>query len=367
MTNILVEGYCHIPSYDLTVKDLERFQKVLPINVRSKLSRNINSSDILWADIVFCVRPNNPLSCYIAVKARAAGREVIVSLDDDLLEYKSSGFTWVDTIGKKSLVRALKLSSTMITTSRYLADKYKKKFGIGIILSDTVVENNEIRKPIPSEKKLKIVYAAASSHRVFFEKLISPILNDLYIKYNDKVSLTLIGPQIDTSSLMMKVNFIASMPMDAYQEFMSSHHFDIGLAPLLDEEFCRSKYFNKYLEYTKNNIFGIYSNVLPYKNVIKDEVNGLLVEGSPEKWLEYLSRAIDNPEFRSECVKNAQNDVLKNFSLEGVANRIVKQYPSLITFKAPQKSRIFVGPLYLYFLVFELFIRLMSRLALILK
>lgn len=354
MTNILIEGLSHIPSYDLTVKDFERFAKVIPINVRAKLTRYITSKDISWCDILICVRANNPISATVAKKAKRAGRKVILALDDDLLCFSSDQHRFIDSLMKKSLIRVLGLCTNLITTSRYLGEKYKKEFKVDYILSDTAFDNTEIRHPLPSDDRVHIVYAASPGHIVFYNKLIAPIVKKIFDRYGEKVSLTIIGPQIKDADSKFGITNKAPMPMDEYQYYMKTHHFDIGLAPLLDTELCRSKYFNKYFEYTKNNIFGIYANQLPYTNVITDGKNGLLASETSESWYFNICKAIDNSELRQKGVIAAQQHITLNFSPESISSRLLHAMPELSTFKA--KSYPLHTPYFLYvrFLFYEL-------------
>lgn len=359
MINVLIEGISHIPSYDLTVKDFARYAQVLPISIRAKLTRNIGPQDIAWCDILVCVRPSNPLSASLAEKAYRRGRKIIVTLDDDLLNHNSDQHHIFDSLMKESLKRVFRISSSFITTSKYLGEKYKEFFGIDYVLLDTVFESKDIRKPIQKGRIIKIVYAAASSHISFFNKLIVPIIDKLYDKYQDKISMTLIGPQINPNDYKLDIECITSMPMMEYQEYMKTHHFDIGIAPLIDIEICRSKYFNKFIEYSKNNIFGIYSNQLPYTAVIVNEVNGLLAEETPESWYINICRAIDDDELRNKGVSTAQQQLVSNYNLNSIVNRLVKSVPYLIDYKAPCYKYAIPYFMYIRFCMYEFLRRLM--------
>lgn len=59
VTNVLLECYMNIPSFELTVQDFQRHSNVIPINVRSKLTRNITPADISWSDVLVSVRGGN--------------------------------------------------------------------------------------------------------------------------------------------------------------------------------------------------------------------------------------------------------------------------------------------------------------------
>ena len=133
-TNILIEGYSHIVSYDLTVRDFFRYTTIIPINVRAKLSRDIKPEDISWCDVLLVVRGDNPLSAYLSKKACQTGRKVILMLDDDLIEYRTQRPSYDGNICAKALLEVIKHSSFMITTSKYLGEKYLRNYNIKYVL-----------------------------------------------------------------------------------------------------------------------------------------------------------------------------------------------------------------------------------------
>lgn len=336
MTNILVEGYSHIPSYDLTVRDFERYGQLLPIVVKSKLTMQITPEDIQWCDILVCVRGNNTLSEYLAKQAVKAGRKVILTIDDDLIDYESRPHKYIDRLYSDSVKSILECSHYILTTSKYLGEKYKKEYGKKYTLVDTIVEKAELYPIMKREVKdiVKIVYAAGPAHIVFFNEYIAPILNKLYERYHDRIMLTIVGPDIDLSGVKLAVEKVPSMPLVQYQQYMSEQRFDIGLAPLTDSEFCRSKYFNKYIEYAKYGICGIFSNIMPYTIVVNNGKNGILADNTPEAWFHAICHVIDNIELQYSCTVNAQEQLLSNHSLEKITSSLVRDIPDLIKYKA---------------------------------
>ena len=188
-------------------------------------------------------------------------------------------------------------------------------------------------------------------------------MNDIYHRYKEKVSLTLIGPDIDTSLYKISVEKIPSMPINQYDEYMSNHHFDIGLAPLFDNELCRSKYFNKFFEYTKNNICGIYSDVMPYNLVVKNGVDGILVNNDPQEWYKAICYLIDNQNKQIQYIKNAQNKLINNFSLEAIAKRLNGDFPELFSYKAPNTHVHIWINMYFLFVLYELLRRFLLLLS----
>ena len=352
MTNVLIEGYEHMPSYDLTVRDMNRFSKHIPILVRAKLTREITSADISWCDVLVSVRGNNPLSEYVAKRAKKADRKVLIVLDDDLMLYKSS-HPYYDRLFANSLRNILKISDGLITTSRYLGEKYKQAFGIKYVYVDTPVDDNQIKAPkaLDPTRPIRIVYAAGPLHKLFFDSLISPILPHIEARYGDRLSITVIGPDVDVSTANLNVNKIASMPMKDYRAFMMENDFDIGLAPLFNSEFCKSKYFNKYIEYSMYRIPAVYSDVMPYNLIVRDGENGMLAENVPNIWFRKICQLIDDEGIRNACEEGAVTQMLNEFNTKQIAGNMYEGMIECFSYKAPPLGkgfRINMPLVYLY-------------------
>jgi glycosyltransferase involved in cell wall biosynthesis len=92
-------------------------------------------------------------------------------------------------------------------------------------------------------------------------------------------------------------------------------NWDIGVCPLLENEFNSGKSELKYIEYTSLGIPSIFSDVEPYKSIITDEYNGFLASTS-EQWEKKLEKLITNKQLREEILNNTISDVEENYSLK---------------------------------------------------
>ena len=352
MTNILIEGYGHIPSYDLTSIAFKRYASILDIEVRSKLSRHITPEDINWCDILICVRANNPLSSYLAKYASKHGRIVLLALDDDILSFKGHQHPLYERWQNKSLINVINLSKIIITSSNYLGEKYKKQFKIEYVQVDTPVTSDDFKHQHSYHTQTRLLYA--SSHIDSFRTYVQPILNKLYDCYGDSIHLTIMGADIDTKDIRLPIEKVASMSLDDYRQYMNNHSFDIGFAPLIGSEMSKSKYYNKFLEYTMQGICGIYSNNLPYITIVKDGQNGLLANDDPQDWFDKICKIIDNIELRKNCVGNAEFLLKKEFSLDTIVEKLRSNFPEIDNFKANHKTKFrWFFPSYIYFLFLE--------------
>ncbi|WP_325918164.1 glycosyltransferase [Pseudomonas frederiksbergensis] len=110
----------------------------------------------------------------------------------------------------------------------------------------------------------------------------------------------------------------------AYSEFLSvlaGLSWDIGLAPLANEEFNLCKAPTKFIEYTAAGIPVIASDIPVYSSIIPDG-GGVLVG---EDWYGALNNCLDIPGFWKSSVDVAQMYCAENFSI----NRLEQQLLSV--------------------------------------
>jgi hypothetical protein len=103
---------------------------------------------------------------------------------------------------------------------------------------------------------------------------------------------------------------------DSFLHKFSGAGFDIGLAPLKDDVFHRSKTNNKFREYSLCRIAGVYSDVDVYSDCVMPEETGLLVRNDPESWYQAIARLIEDRDLRERIKTQAQAYVREHYSEE---------------------------------------------------
>ena len=294
-----------------------------------KYLTDVTPSDIDEHDMIILLRPNDIYSWKVADMARKAGHVAVVFCDDDLLHLPKSAATipW----RKRGLRKALAHSDVIWSSSRYIANKYRKLTkGKRKALTDTILRPEELEGIDEIQKtgdKIKIVYAAAPSHAELFEKYIGPVIPKLYKEFGDKISFTFVSVHPEVSDY--ECEYIPGMPLMEYRKFMKENGFDIGLAPLEENRFTKCKYFNKFIEYTTQGTVGIYSKTEPFTYVVKDRINGFLAENTPEAWYSALKEAITDTALRKKCVENAVEYLRTNHTEDACIKKICKGLPEL--------------------------------------
>lgn len=327
MGRVLVELEKHDNTTEVNRNSLQKYFSKLGIEGRFRFQDKICIEDLNWCTSYIAVRPNTPASVELARAIKKSGRFYVVLFDDDLLR-RENALRW----RKSSSYMCLTLADVLICTNPLILADYSRMVKSGRkYLMHTALEEGDFLAPHKLGNTIRFVYAAGRDHAHFFETMIKPVLNDFLEKNHDKVEFTFVGVEPDVSGIMYPkcLHFVPLMPLDAYTQFMREKQFDVGLAPLVDNSFANRKYFNKYIEYTKAGVFGVYSDCMPYTMIVEGKKNGLLVKNTQEAWLQALQTALEEKELVETGVIEAQNVLRKRFLLEVLAERLDSQIPEL--------------------------------------
>jgi hypothetical protein len=126
--------------------------------------------------------------------------------------------------------------------------------------------------------------------------------------------------------------------IDDYDEFFrrfSRGGFDVGLAPLPDDEFYRAKSDTKFREYAACRIAGIYSDVVVYRERVSPGRTGLLVGPGPGAWFEAMARLIEDEALRTRIQEEAWADVRARYSVERTRDAWLAQLEATLRHHAP--------------------------------
>ena len=286
-------------------------------------------TDIIDAnDVIVFIRPMNVLAWKIAENAQKTGHIVVTFCDDDLLNLPKElpSIPW----RRRGLIRVLRNTDIVWSSSEYILKKYSRfARGKRIAHTDTIIREEELEgiEIKHDGAPVKIVYAAGDSHTILFEKYIKPVIPELFHKYGDGISLTFVGVHPDIGDY--KCEYVPGMPLLEYRKYMRESRFDIGLAPLHEDDFSKCKYFNKFIEYSTQGIVGVYTKTEPYTYVIMNGENGYLAENTPESWFSALCEAIEGKEKREQCVSNAIDYLKHRHSEKTIVDRMLSEIPEM--------------------------------------
>lgn len=132
----------------------------------------------------------------------------------------------------------------------------------------------------------------------------------------------------------------AYVTFDKYAKYINKTHLDIGLAPLYDNLFNRSKSNLRILEYWSDSVAVIASPVRPYKETITDGVDGLFALEQRD-WYDAIERLVLDADLREKLKKNGRKS-LEKWSLKAQIPKLYKTYQTIIAEFEPGRSGI--GP-----------------------
>lgn len=171
--------------------------------------------------------------------------------------------------------------------------------------------------------------------RAHFEDLmmVAPVLRKTLEKYPD-VTLCLVNSALKPSCEALKrpypfeglknVHYAdRSVAINRYAPFAASFGFDIGIAPLVDCNFNRSKSNLRWLEYSAMGIPTIASQVSHYQQTVRPGEDGILCKDLQE-WEDALELLIENKNAREQLGRNAYKRVKQDYNVSRNAPKYLR-------------------------------------------
>jgi O-antigen biosynthesis protein len=193
---------------------------------------------------------------------------------------------------------------------------------------------------VRKHKGLRIGWIGGRSH---FNDLmmIAPVLREILIEH-PKVTLSLVNSAIKPScaSLNMAYPFEGiknvidvdkSVPITRYAKFFAHQAFDIGLAPLVDCNFNRSKSNLRWLEYSALKIPCVATDISHFSQTIKNGTDGILVkDNNLESWKKNLAWLIQSKQLRENIGKAAYRRAKSDFNIKRNAAKYARLLKELV-------------------------------------
>jgi len=125
-----------------------------------------------------------------------------------------------------------------------------------------------------------------------------------------------------TDEMFNRVKVIGGTPSwKKYPRALSRRKWDIGICPLINDEFNRNKSHIKWMEYATFKIPAVASKVYPYYKKIQgvktitDGKTGFLASNT-NQWVKKLDKLIKSEELRDKIGQNAYDHIQKEWRIQ---------------------------------------------------
>lgn len=280
--------------------------------------------DLDWADVVvfpryFNFSPNVVVSVMNYVTSQK--KRVIYETDDFLYKIPENNpvAKVVNQPSSQAMINFLESHADEKTvTTRALQEKLG-----GIICPNSIdmdvwggIENKN------NDSDLVIGWAGGWTHQKDLEMIV-PVLSRLKKKYRFIIKFFGYDPNIPKTQLYYKATKFSPSPLE-YPTLLAEHGFDIGIAPIIDDEFNQYKSNIKWLEYAMLGVPVVASNLPPYED-ITDGVDGFLAS-TEDEWYEKLEKLITDAVLRREMGQKAKETVIDKYDIKKTIGKWIEAY-----------------------------------------
>lgn len=245
-------------------------------------------------------------------------------------------------------LRTLQMADAVTVTTPHLRDT-NIKFNQNIHVVENSIDFAGDKKfvgwdkvSVRKHRGIRIGWIGGRSHHEDL-LLVAPALKETLERYPE-VTLCLVNSAFEESCKALGVNYPfrgldnvrildRSVPINRYAAFAASFGFDIGIAPLVDCNFNRSKSNLRWLEYSALKIPTVATDISHFRQTIKDGEDGFLIKDNDlQEWVTRLGLLIRDQGLREDVGRNAYKRVKKDFNIKRNAPNYLRLLKDLSDF-----------------------------------
>jgi glycosyltransferase involved in cell wall biosynthesis len=193
----------------------------------------------------------------------------------------------------KALEVCVRTAHLVTVTNDHLAEQMSR-FNPNVAVVPNMIDAALCEVPRARRRNVTIGWAGGDSHRRDVGYLVRPLHR---IVRTTDASIHTIGADFRKELRLPEDRYQHSGWENRLIDYYKGIDFDIGLAPIEDTLFTRSKSYIKALEYGALGIPVIASAVGPYLDYVEDGVTGFLVRKESE-WIDRMQLLISDPALR---------------------------------------------------------------------
>jgi glycosyltransferase involved in cell wall biosynthesis len=309
----------------------------------------------IWADVIvfMALHAEHSLDLFRALKKRHHNKKFVMDIDDNVLSIPEYNAAYDHYNHGKAMsliaVEQMKLSDALFVSTPELGRAYSK-FNPNVHVVENLIDTALWRASSPPRHRaLNIGWVGGGTHGEDLAIAKPAILNILrdypkakftclhgapkFFKHKDGCRMAdrsmEYPPCIECGGHDRLIWTHEFKTIKKYPRWVNSHEFNIGIAPLVDNDFNRGKSNLRWLEYSAMGIPTVASRVGHFAETLKDGENVLLAENE-EQFEIALRRLLDDPELRDSIGKNAKREVMENWSPGKSASKYIRALESVL-------------------------------------
>ncbi|MGV8803674.1 MAG: glycosyltransferase [Polaromonas sp.] len=204
------------------------------------------------------------------------------------------------------------------------------------------IKPEPVNRPDEVGRRLRLLYMGTQTHQADFE-LIKNALYRIKKEFFNAIDIFLIGVTSHSSNEKWYETIIPPSTVgSSYPAFVNwitqCSPFDIGVTPLVDNEFNRCKSAIKFLDYSALGMATLASDLGVYAP-IRDGENGFLVENTEEAWYHALKKVLTDLPLLERIRRVAQREVYEFHGFASVSSSRTDFLVSLLNASAQENKK----------------------------
>jgi glycosyltransferase involved in cell wall biosynthesis len=216
----------------------------------------------------------------------------------------------------------MRRARVVVAGNRHLAE-VARRHATRVRVVPTAIDTDWYRVKAAGRPERVVVGWSGSSGTNHYMAALAPVIGRLAARLPQLDFHVISNDQRDLDPQAFAPARLGFTPFNLERLVEDLHRFDVGLMPLSDDEWSRSKCGGKILQYMACGIPPVCSPVGINTEVIRDGVNGYLAS-TADQWEQCLARLVGDPELRRRVGAQARRTVERHYSNRVVAPRFLE-------------------------------------------
>lgn len=281
-------------------------------------------------DTIFVQRIHDWEGYYLLARLKEMGKRVVYDIDDDMFNIppENPASRMIGRDAQMAAAECMKLADVVTVTTDVLQTVIRNVTeGVEAVIIPNGVDMDDGWVPTPftgcQDGWKRIFWQGGESHAEDWIECADAV--DAIMGERQDVRVTILGYLPPAIRILMKkscwkdrVEFLEFSDIETYLKIAKHVRAEVGIAPLQNTLFNRSKSPIKYIEYAAMGIPTVASDTLPYSDVIEDGKDGFLASDS-ESWFNALAACLDDKVKRFGVIEAARRKVRADYNVKEIA------------------------------------------------